>query len=187
MVKFGIDYGFLDISYAKLKLKEDGRLYEASAVSGYDDIVSADYGDSYYDDYYDDDDDDDISLNLGMHKLDYSLFVGPSVSVNPWKHLVVAAYFHVKPTASGIIENDTFSYGFGCAMAAGVSVAYKTLSVGVEGQWCNMKYKQTSFDDEEDDDSFDGSYDFESTPNLFSTKNFKLKQHGARFYIALRF
>lgn len=162
-VKIGIDYGFLDISYAKLKFKDE-------ALSGFDD-----FSDSYYDDSDD--------FNLGMHKFEYSFHVGPSISVNPWKHLIVAAYFHAMPTASGIVENDNFSYGFGCSMAAGVSVSYKALSVGVEGQWCSMKYKQASFDDDDDD----YEYEDDADASIFSTKDFKLKQHGARFYIALRF
>ena len=56
-----------------------------------------------------------------MHKIDYALHVGPSISVNPWNKLIATAYFHVMPTASSIIQNDNFSYGFGCMMAAGVS------------------------------------------------------------------
>lgn len=172
-VKIGIDFGFMDISYAKLKLKE-------VVMSDFDDFEGGDSNDLYYD--YDDSDD----FNLGMHKFEYSLHVGPSISFNPWKHLIAAAYFHVMPTASGIIENSNFSYGFGCALAAGVSVSYKAISVGFEGQWCNIKYKQTSFDDEDEYD-YDYDYDYEDEGSIFTTKDFKLKQSGVRFYIALRF
>ena len=118
-----------------------------------------------------------------MHKFEYGLHVGPSISVNPWKGLIVAAYFHALPTASGILENDSFSYGFGCALSAGASVSYKAISVGVEGVWSSIKYKQASFEDDEDDESSSG----EGSADLFGTKDFRLKQKGPRFYIALRF
>lgn len=179
MVKIGLDYGLMDLSYAKLKLKTTGTTGSSSASGsgtgasgdGFDDIVSADPSGSMA---------DLLGIDLGMHKFEYGVHVGPSVSINPWNHLVVAAYFHLMPTASGILENDQFSYGFGCAMSAGVSVAYKAISVGVEGLWSTIKYKQASFDDDDEDEG-DGDL------NLFTTKDFKLKQKGPRFYLAIRF
>lgn len=179
MVKIGLDYGLMDLSYAKLKLKTTGTTGSSSTSGsgtgasgdGFDDIVSADPSGSMA---------DLLGIDLGMHKFEYGVHVGPSVSINPWNHLVVAAYFHLMPTASGILENDQFSYGFGCAMSAGVSVAYKAISVGVEGLWSTIKYKQASFDDDDEDEG-DGDL------NLFTTKDFKLKQKGPRFYLAIRF
>ena len=184
MVKFGLDYGFMDLGYAKLKLKTvestentpsiQGTHPGSNPNGGFDDIISDDPSGSII---------SMMGVDLGMHKIDYSLHVGPSISVNPWDHLIVAAYFHVMPTASGILENDKFSYGFGCAMSAGVSVSYKAISVGAEGIWSTIKYKQASFDEEEDEEDGDNENDV----NLFNTKDFKLKQSGPRFYIALRF
>lgn len=179
MVKIGLDYGLMDLSYAKLKLKTTGTTGSSSTSGsgtgasgdGFDDIVSADPSGSMA---------DLLGIDLGMHKFEYGVHVGPSVSINPWNHLVVAAYFHLMPTASGILENDQFSYGFGCAMSAGISVAYKAISVGVEGLWSTIKYKQASFDDDDEDEG-DGDL------NLFTTKDFKLKQKGPRFYLAIRF
>lgn len=177
MIKFGIDWGFFDINYSKLKLKSVStgisKTTRATSASedGFDDIVtdgptnggmlSA------------------MGVNLGMHKIDESFHVGPSVSVNPWNKLIATAYFHVRPTASFIIQNDCFSYGFGCATAAGVSVAYKAISVGVEGLWGSVKYTQTSFGDDDDDSD-------EDSASLFDTKKFKLKQSNVRVYLAFR-
>ncbi|MGN0234539.1 MAG: hypothetical protein ACI4B5_08985 [Bacteroidaceae bacterium] len=181
MVKFGIDYGFMDLGYAKLKLKTYGSVdaspSEAGTTSGsnsdgFDEIVSEDPSGSIF---------SMMGIDLGMHKFDYSMHVGPSISINPWKHLIVAAYFHAMPTASGILENESFSYGFACAMSAGLSVSYKVISVGVEGVWSAIKYKQASFDEEDIEDDYEGDF------NLFNTKDFKLKQKGPRFYIAFRF
>lgn len=179
VLKFGIDYGFMDINYSKLKLKEvskSGPTTSAPGTSGgsnpdgFDEIVSEDPSGSIV---------SLLGIDLGMHKIEYGLHVGPSISVNPWNHLIATAYFHVMPTASGIIENDKFSYGFGLPMSAGISVSYKMFSVGAEWLWSSIKYKQTSFEDEDD---YSGG-DF----GLFDTEDFKLKQKGARFYIALRF
>lgn len=133
------------------------------------------------------------NINLGMHKFDYSMHVGPSVSVNPWNKLIAAAYFHVMPTATGVLQNDTFAYGFGCMMAAGVSVAYKCISLGVEGLWGKVKYKQASFDGGDDEGNNDGDYDNGSdyddgdSESYFSTEKFTLKQSGIRAYVAIRF
>lgn len=178
MVKFGIDYGYMDLSYAKLKLKSIGGANSSKSAGtrstgseGFDDIVSEDPSGSIT---------DMLGIDLGMHKFEYGWHVGPSVSVNPWDHLIIAAYFHAMPTFSGILENDEFSYGFGCATSAGISVAYKSIAVGVEGLWSKIKYKQTSFDDEDDSNSNDDT-------GLFNTKNFKLKQKGPRFYISIKF
>lgn len=178
MVKFGIDYGYMDLSYAKLKLKSIGGANSSKSAGtrstgseGFDDIVSEDPSGSIT---------DMLGIDLGMHKFEYGWHVGPSVSVNPWDHLIIAAYFHAMPTFSGILENDEFSYGFGCATSAGISVAYKSIAIGVEGLWSKIKYKQTSFDDEDDSNSNDDT-------GLFNTKNFKLKQKGPRFYISIKF
>ena len=183
MIKFGIDYGFIDVTYSKLELKEVSYSNEGGtrASDGFDDIVSGDP-------------DGDIGLSeltgidLGMHKIDYSLHVGPSISVNPWNKLIATAYFHVMPTASSVIQNDNFSYGFGCMMAAGVSVAYKAISLGVEGVWGKVKYTQTDFSGDEDEDEDYGydSSDEEDNGSLFNTEKFTLKQSGIRAYIAIR-
>lgn len=182
MVKIGLDYGFMDLSYTKLKLKTGGPL--TSATSTQETTSMADPDDGFAPIVSDEPSGSlgsFLDIDLGMHKIDYGLHVGPSVSVNPWNHLIVTAYFHVMPTASVIVENDAFSFAGGCAMSAGVSVSYKALSVGVEGVWSNLKYKQASFDDDDEDG------DSEESENLFQTKSFKLKQKGPRFYIAFRF
>ena len=181
LIKIGIDYGFFDFTYTKLKLNNVGTSDQTGtrASDGFDDIVSGDP-------------DGDIGISeltgidLGMHKIDYGLHVGPSVSVNPWNKLIATAYFHVMPTASCVIQNDNFSYGFGCMMAAGVSVAYKAISLGVEGVWGKVKYTQTDFSGDEDEDNDYDSSDEEDNASYFNTEKFTLKQSGIRAYIAFR-
>lgn len=181
MIKIGFDYG-VSMNYAKLKLKTAGGGMtsqpgagngQGSNMDGFDEIVSQDPSNSPL---------AMAGINLGMHKFEADLHIGPSVSINPWNHLIATAYFHVMPTGAGILENDNFSYGFGCAFSAGVSVSYKVISVGVEGLWSTIKYKQASFDDDDEDD-----YSDSEESGLFATKDFKLKQKGPRFYVAFRF
>ena len=190
MVKFGLDYGFMDLSYSKLKLKDiEAFPSEGTAAGsnpdGFDDIVSPEPDRPGISSIM-----EEMGINLGMHKIDYSLHVGPTINVNPWKHLIVSLYFHAKPTATGIIENENFSYGFGVAFAAGFSASYKALTIGVEGQWSKIKYKQMSFNEDYDEDlSYDEDLGYEdfSMSNIFNTETFKLRQRGPRLYVAIRF
>ncbi len=180
MVKFGIDFGFVDINYSKLKLNSigttgtstsaPGRNGGSVSTGGFDEIVSEDPSDNIL---------SMMGMDLGLHKLEYGLHVGPNISINPWDHIIISAYFHVAPSASCIIENDTFSYGFGLPMSAGVSVSYKLISIGAEGVWGSIKYKQTSFEENDSDD--------ESSSIFGNTDEFKIKQKGLRFYLAFRF
>lgn len=166
MVKIGIDWGWLCFNYEKLKPKNipfDSDDYDTSA--------------------------DDNLYDLGMHKFEWAPHIGPSVSVNPWKHLIACAYFHVMPTGSFILENENFSSGFGCAMATGVSVAYNGISLGFEWAWSTIKYTQNSFNDDGYDDYYDGWED-EIPPmgldNVFNTEKFKLKTSCPRIYLSIR-
>lgn len=176
MVKIGLDWGLLGINYEKLKFKD-----EAEGILS----VPSDC---------DDDDPLDFELDLGMHKIEYAPHIGPSVSVNPWKHLIASAYFHIMPTASCILENSNFSYGFGCVMAAGVSVAYKGISLGFEGAWSTIKYTQTSIEDDDDrgdyeydsDFGYDDPWDSSVSDSMFRTEKFKLKTSCPRIYLSIR-
>lgn len=177
MVKFGLDYGFINISYTKLKLKPS--IYSSAqdiplssnSGNGFDDIISEDPSGSIMSMVT-----SMMGINLGLHKFEISpINVGPSINVNPWNHLIASAYFHVLLTGSGIIENSQFSAGFGVVMQSGISVSYKAISIGVEGVWSKIKYTQLSFDEDDESESF------------IKTKNYKLKQRGFNFYIAYRY
>ena len=179
IMKFAIDYGFIDLTYSKLKFdkaKTNNSSNQSNNSSssnnnndGFGEIVSGDPDGSIL---------DVAGIKLGMHKIDYAFHVGPSFSINPVDYLIIHTYFHVKPIASGIIENDKLSYGFGVATEAGLSISYKTISLGAEWNWSKLKYKQASFDDDEDEE--DGG-------SMFATEEFKLKNVCPRVYFAFRF
>lgn len=184
MVKIGLDYSLLDITYSKLQLKhiegvaagEDTSLPSdpsAPSVSdGFDEIVSEDPSGSVL---------GLLGFNLGMHKLDQNFSVGPRITVNPIDHLMVGVYFHGGFTASGILENDNFSYGFGHTLASGLCVSYKVIGVGFEYLWGKVKYNQIDFEEMEiDGNNF-------SYSEMFSSESFSLKHKGPRFYVSFRF
>ena len=181
MVKIGLDYSLLDITYSKLQLKhiegvaagEDTSFPSDPSVSdGFDEIVSEDPSGSVL---------GVLGFNPGMHKLDYTLSVGPRITVNPIDHLMVGVYFHGGFTASGIIENDNFSYGFGHTLASGLCVSYKVIGVGFEYLWGKVKYNQIDFEEMEiDGNNF-------SFSEMFSSESFSLKHKGPRFYVSFRF
>ena len=187
MVKIGLDYSLLDITYSKLQLKHiegvaagedtslpsDPSAPSAPSVSdGFDEIVSEDPSGSIL---------DLLGFNLGMHKLDQNFSVGPRITVNPIDHLMVGVYFHGGFTASGILENDNFSYGFGHTLASGLCVSYKVIGVGFEYLWGKVKYNQIDFEEMEiDGNNF-------SYSEMFSSESFSLKHKGPRFYVSFRF
>lgn len=187
MVKIGLDYSLLDFTYSKLQLKHiegvaagedtslpsDPSAPSAPSVSdGFDEIVSEDPSGSVL---------DLLGFNLGMHKLDQTFSVGPRITVNPIDHLMVGVYFHGGFTASGILENDNFSYGFGHTLASGLCVSYKVIGVGFEYLWGKVKYNQIDFEEMEiDGNNF-------SYSEMFSSESFSLKHKGPRFYVSFRF
>lgn len=182
MVKIGLDYSLLDITYSKLQLKhiegvaagEDTSFPSdpsAPSVSdGFDEIVSEDPSGSVL---------DLLGFNLGMHKLDQTFSVGPRITVNPIDHLMVGVYFHGGFTLSGIFENDNFSYGFGHTLASGLCVSYKVIGVGFEYLWGKVKYNQIDFEEIDGDNL--------SFSEMFSSESFSLKHKGPRFYVSFRF
>ena len=182
MVKIGLDYSLLDITYSKLQLKhiegvaagEDTSLPSApsapSVSDGFDEIVSEDPSGSVL---------DLLGFNLGMHKLDQTFSVGPRITVNPIDHLMVGVYFHGGFTLSGIFENDNFSYGFGHTLASGLCVSYKVIGVGFEYLWGKVKYNQIDFEEIDGDNL--------SFSEMFSSESFSLKHKGPKFYVSFRF
>ncbi len=179
MVKIGLDYSFLDITYSKLNLKhiESAEVGDNTSIpsdpsvsDGFDEIVSDDPSGSIL---------SAVGFNIGMHKIDETLSVGPRIAINPVDHLMIGAYFHGGFTMSGIYENENFSYGFGYTLSTGLCVSYKVIGFGFEYLCGKVKYRQIDFDE------FDG--DVASLSEMFSSESFHLKHSGPRFYVSFRF
>ncbi len=173
LLKFGLDFTYFDLSYAKYK--------EPEAWAAADDYY--DYYEDYYDYYYDDEDED---LDLGCHQVEMGIGIGPSVTINPVSHLKVNAYFHFLPSASLLILNDELSAKFVPNFSLGGAVSYKVISLGVEYRWGKAKYNSFSAEEDEWDDwdDYDEDYDFDDV--ITNSKN-RMKTHSVRFYVAFRF
>ena len=107
------------------------------------------------------------------HQLEYGMQIGPSVTINPVHHLKVSAYFRVTPSYSMMYLDDSFNSNFALFYSFGGSVAWKVISVGVEGRWGQAKYNGFSLEDAD-------------LEGISSTKT-KLKTNSVRFYVGFRF
>ena len=142
MIKFGIDWSWMDLNYAQYK------------------VEAYDY-------------DTDELYSEKAHQLEYGMQIGPSVTINPVHHLEVSAYFRVTPSYSMMYLDDSFNSNFALFYSFGGSVAWKVISVGVEGRWGQAKYNGVSLEDAD-------------LEGISSTKT-KLKTNSVRFYVGFRF
>ena len=157
MLKFGLDLSIPDITYVKY----------SSPVFFQEGQISSE--------------DEDI-VDLGMHQIDLGIHIGPSVTLNPVDHLKVSTYFHFAPSASVVILDDEVNTQYVSFFTFGGAIAYKAISLGVEGRWGSANYKSLSVSDEEDFD--DKEYEEMS---IFSSDKNRLKTKSVRFYISFRF
>lgn len=110
VLKFGLDWTWLDLN---------GASFSQDMYSIYD----GDYRETLY------------QLDAGMQ-------LGPSVTVNPIDHLKISTYFRVAPSFSAVyaVENDLFLRNYATYFNAGVSVAWRLLSLGVEYRIGKVSY-----------------------------------------------
>lgn len=173
MLKLGIDFAWMDMSYAKYKDFSETEMQPTGGTS--------DWG-SGYPGYYEEDDDD---LDLGVWQAEYAMRLGPSITINPVHHLKAGLYAHFVPTASAISMNDEVNVTFVPNFAFGGSIAWKMISVGFEGRWGKAKYNSFSVDDEGTDSWYDegeGSLD-----DVVTSEKSRLKTKQFRFFLTFRF
>ena len=169
MIKFGIDATWFELSYAKYS-EPDVFAEGGSYTRAYNDYSSG------YEDYYEED------FDLGIHQIDASMHVGPSVTVNPVVDLKVAAYFHYVPTYSMVVIDDSFGHGYVSNFAFGASVAYKAISVGIEHRWAKKAtYNGLSFDEEGMD------YDAPDFEDVIESDKWKMKSKSFRVFLSFRY
>ena len=169
MIKFGIDATWFELSYAKYS-EPDVFAEGGSYTRAYNDYSSG------YEDYYEED------FDLGIHQIDASMHVGPSVTVNPVGDLKVAAYFHYVPTYSMVVIDDSFGHGYVSNCAFGASVAYTAISVGREHRWAKKAtYNGLSFDEEGMD------YDAPDFEDVIESDKWKMKSKSFRVFLSFRY
>ena len=169
MIKFGIDATWFELSYAKYS-EPDVFAEGGSYTRAYNDYSSG------YEDYYEED------FDLGIHQIDASMHVGPSVTVNPVGDLKVAAYFHYVPTYSMVVIDDSFGHGYVSNFAFCASVAYKAISVGIEHRWAKKATYNGLSSDEEGMD-----YDAPDFEDVIESDKWKMKSKSFRVFLSFRY
>ena len=168
MIKFGIDCTFLDLNYANYgkisnyALEGDGKPADPTPDYPYEQKEEK---------------------NIGRHQFEYSMHVGPSITVNHFDHLKLSAYFRYAPTFSGILIDDDFSCNYASFFVSGAAISYKLISFGIEGRWGKAKYNNFSmnnFADENLDVEKPGLND------VVKKSKRQFKTNSVRFYISFR-
>lgn len=148
MMKFGLDATFLSISYDKMSDVN----YPSNSLP---DIPYAEA--------------DDI-IDIGNHKLDASVGIGPSFTINPVSRLMLRVYFHYRPTYSMTIMDESFSGCYASMFDYGLSVAYNAISIGVEHRFGSGNYGIDAY-----------------TPISDVNGKVKMKTSQTSFYISFRY
>lgn len=82
-----------------------------------------------------------VTEEMPLHKMEYSLQVGPSVTITPGKQLTVEAYARYAPTFSAVLVDRTFAGNYASIFVGGASVSYGKLGVGIEARVGSCEYK----------------------------------------------
>jgi len=189
MVKFGIDWVCIDMNYAKYSPAFSGEALEnqnsseggpsgAANEKGFEDFGQDGYRSE-----------NGLEFDLGCHQFETSMQVGPSVTVNPVKYLMVNGYFRYAPSFSGVLLDDEFHGGFASFFTAGGLISWKAIGLGVEARWGKAKYSSFSFEEDEGDVNMDDSEDtgLDNLGSFFSTKKNRMKTSSFRVYLSFRF
>lgn len=189
MIKFGLDWSFLDINFSMYEDKfssmgdeglggdgsNNGNYYNPSEEYpnlGYDN------GDGYYEDEYSEEG------PTKMYQAEFGMQFGPSLTINPINHLKLSGYFRVTPSYSIFYNGDDVSGSYGTFFSIGGAISYKAISFGVEGRWGNTKYKSLMGEGDDSGDDYGDDYGYEESYNEPTPK---YKIGTTRVYISFRF
>lgn len=172
MLKIGLDFTWMDITYARYDIESwEESTDEWSGMRTFYEVES------------------------DMHRIDYGMHLGPSVTVNPVSALCVNAYFRYAPTfAMSLTQSDGWDMGYGYAslFVTGAAVSYKAISLGIEYRFGNTKMNVLSLDPDgmevvdEDLGALEGVGDL--FDEMFSSaEKTKYKLKDLRLYISFRF
>ena len=169
MLKIGLDFTWTDVTYAQYDYWAE---YSSESAPTY------------------------VEEEATMYRMDYSMHLGPSVTVNPVSALCVNGYFRYAPTfAMSMTKTKTgdswdMGYGYASLFVTGAAVSYKAISLGIEYRFGNTKMNVLSLDP--DDLAIEGVEDVtnvgDAMKEIFSsTEKTKYKLKDLRLYISFRF
>ena len=124
MMGVGLDVGFFDATYSNY------------TIDNMDEWGMVDPDD------FDATHDPSKRIDVPMHKVEYSLQVGPSITVTPGKNFTFSAYARYAPTFTGLYIEYNFYGNYASMFNLGASVAWKNIGVGIEtrtGVGCRYK------------------------------------------------
>jgi hypothetical protein len=157
IMKFGLDWSFLDLNFAKYP--------DLPESEGANNITVSQL------------------VDLGIMQLEAGMGLGPSLTINPVNKLKLSLYFHVTPSYSVIIQDSEAYYHYATFFNVGLSVAYKVISIGVETRWAGA----TNYDGvalKRLDDVYDAEGNFHDPFESFAMD---MKTNTVRVFVGLRF
>lgn len=85
------------------------------------------------------------------HQGEFSMHVGPSITIEPLKCLALHAYFQYAPSFAGLYngDNETFYGNYATLWVAGGNISYGPVGIGVESRFGSIKYKTFGDSDSE--------------------------------------
>lgn len=152
LLSFGIDASFFDVTYSNYTL--------APAQIG------GDIHDGLFDFITGSASRDLLAKEADIHKVDYSLQVGPTLMITPGQSVMVSVYARYAPSFSCMFNPDFIAGNFANYFVGGASVNYKTFGVGIEARTGSAKYNHLK-----------GDLDFSAD---------KIKTSGFRVYVQFR-
>ena len=125
LVSIGLDAVFFDVSYSNYTVVPASL---GVTVPGENESIST------------------ILEERTLNKMEYSLQVGPSVTITPGQKLTIEAYFRYAPTFSVLLMDKSFAGNYASLFVTGASVAFGKLGVGMEARLGSAEYKTFSGD-----------------------------------------
>ena len=157
IMKFGLDWSYIDINFAK---------YPNFPTS------------------YTTPTPPEIELaNLGIMQIEAGMGIGPSLTFNPVGQLNMCLYFHITPSYSMMTQNHELYHHYSTFFNAGISIYYRTISIGIENRWSGA----TNYDGiamRRLDNIYDEDGNFQDP---FESFGVKMKTNALRFHIGFRF
>lgn len=165
LIKIGIDWTYFDLNFAQ---------YSEDFGGDYAFVESNDPNNEYM----------AKRSDLECMQAEFSMHVGPSITVNPIDHLKVNAYFRYAPTASALVMNKEGSFSYASNFVAGAAISYKLISFGIEARWGEAKYNKMALEDDHIFSNVEGTPAFN---DVIDRSSQKFKTSSTRFYISFRF
>lgn len=104
------------------------------------------------------------------HQGEFSMHIGPSITINPVGKMLIHGYFRYAPSFSALYADDVVSGNYATFFVAGGTISYGPIGLGIENRFGDSKYKEIWSDSDE-----------------ASTTKLSPQYRGSRAFITFRF